>query len=218
MEARIGNRARAGQVAGNFNTLIMLRVKELATAEMLTQQLPNVEIFSLMQVSGTNDTADPGSSVDFTSRNEDRISVSEVPLFTPADIVTLPKGQAFALLEGGQPGKLRMPLPDPGHDPQMPASLQQMVAGWDAGIRPVITGGSRSRLSRFPRVRLRLPRVRHRLEKHPSPLKKVADGEGIACTAHVSASRPAGILVEISIRDHPDHMLVTDGVGLLDHH
>ena len=84
-------------------------------------RLPNVEIFSLMQVSGTNDTADPSSPVDFTSRNEDRISVSEVPLFTPADIVTLPKGQAFALLEGGLPWKLRMPLPDPGYDPQMPA-------------------------------------------------------------------------------------------------
>ena len=128
VEARIGNRAKAGQVAGNFNTLIMLRVKELATAEMLTQQLPHVEIFSLMQVSGTNDTADPGSSIDFTSRNEDRISVSEVPLFTPADIVTLRKGQAFALLEGGQPWKLRIPLPDSGHDHQMPGSLQQMAA------------------------------------------------------------------------------------------
>ena len=31
VEARIGNRAKAGQVAGNFNTLLMLRVKELAT-------------------------------------------------------------------------------------------------------------------------------------------------------------------------------------------
>jgi hypothetical protein len=29
-EARSGSRAKAGQVAGNFNTLIMLRVKELA--------------------------------------------------------------------------------------------------------------------------------------------------------------------------------------------
>lgn len=92
------------QVASSFNTLIMLRAKEGATAEMLTKQLPNVEFFSLMQVSVTNDTADPGSSVNFTSRNEDRISVSEVALFTPADIVTLPKGQAFALLEGANPG------------------------------------------------------------------------------------------------------------------
>lgn len=33
IEARIGNHAKAGQIAGNFNTLIMLRVKELATAD-----------------------------------------------------------------------------------------------------------------------------------------------------------------------------------------
>ena len=31
-----------GQVAGNFNTMIMLRVKELSTAEILTDQLPKV--------------------------------------------------------------------------------------------------------------------------------------------------------------------------------
>lgn len=51
VEARIGNRAKAGQVAGNFNTLLMLRVKELATAEMLTDQLPKVELFTLMSLS-----------------------------------------------------------------------------------------------------------------------------------------------------------------------
>jgi hypothetical protein len=41
--------------------------------------------------------------------------------------MTLPKGQAFALIEGGQLWKIRMPLPDPGHDPAMPASLDQIA-------------------------------------------------------------------------------------------
>ena len=123
VEARIGNRAKAGQVAGNFNTLLMLRVKELATAEMLTDQLPKVEVFTLMSVSGVDDSSDPTSGVDFKSRNEDRISVSEVPMLTPAELVALPKGQAFALLEGGQLWKLRMPLPDTRMDPVMPESL-----------------------------------------------------------------------------------------------
>ncbi|MCP5443267.1 MAG: type IV conjugative transfer system coupling protein TraD [Chromatiaceae bacterium] len=123
VEARIGNRAKAGQVAGNFNTLIMLRIKELATAEMLTDQLPRVEVFTLMSVSGVDDSSDPASGVDFKSRNEDRISVSEVPMLTPAELVALPKGQAFALLEGGQLWKLRMPLPDTRKDPVMPESL-----------------------------------------------------------------------------------------------
>ncbi|MCP4127513.1 MAG: TraM recognition domain-containing protein, partial [Gammaproteobacteria bacterium] len=123
VEARIGNQAKAGQVAGNFNTLIMLRVKELATAEMLTEQLPRVEVFTLMSVSGVDDSSDPGSGVDFKSRNEDRISVSEVPLLTPAELITLPKGQAFALLEGGQLWKIRMPLP--ATDSEMPETLAE---------------------------------------------------------------------------------------------
>ncbi|HBQ39181.1 MAG TPA: conjugative coupling factor TraD, PFGI-1 class, partial [Halieaceae bacterium] len=127
VEARIGNRAKAGQVAGNFNTLIMLRVKELATAEMLTDQLPLVEVLTLMSVSGVDDSSDPTSGVDFKSRNEDRISVSEVPMLTPADLVRLPKGQAFALLEGGRLWKLRMPLPDDRADTTMPPSLAAMA-------------------------------------------------------------------------------------------
>ena len=36
IEAKIGNRAKAGQVVGNFNNLFMLRVRETATAELLT--------------------------------------------------------------------------------------------------------------------------------------------------------------------------------------
>ncbi|MBZ0071917.1 MAG: type IV conjugative transfer system coupling protein TraD [Gammaproteobacteria bacterium] len=127
VEARIGSRAKAGQVAGNFNTLIMLRVKELATAEMLTDQLPKVEVFTLMSVSGVDDSSDPGSGVDFKSRNEDRISVSEVPMLTPAELVALPKGQAFALLEGGHLWKLRMPLPDTRGDLTMPAGLADIA-------------------------------------------------------------------------------------------
>ncbi|MES9958541.1 MAG: type IV conjugative transfer system coupling protein TraD [Sedimenticola sp.] len=125
VEARIGNRAKAGQVAGNFNTMIMLRVKELATAEMLTGQLPKVEVFTLMSVSGVNDSSEPGSGIDFSSRNEDRISVSEVPLLTPAELITLPKGQAFALLEGGQLWKIRMPLP--ATDSDMPETLTEIT-------------------------------------------------------------------------------------------
>ena len=136
VEARIGSKAKAGQVAGNFNTMLMLRVKELDTADMLTEQLPRVEVFSLMSVSGVDDSSDPGSGVDFKSRNEDRISVSEVPMLTAADMVTLPKGQAFALLEGGQLWKLRIPLPDSRGDAAIPSDFEAMA---DAMRRSYIT-------------------------------------------------------------------------------
>ena len=46
-------------------------------------------------------------------------------MLTPAEMITLPKGQAFALLEGGQLWKLRMPLPV--EDEAMPQTLTEMA-------------------------------------------------------------------------------------------
>ncbi|MDO8828243.1 type IV conjugative transfer system coupling protein TraD [Methylophaga sp.] len=127
VEARIGNKAKAGQVAGNFNTLIMLRVKELATAEMLTNQLDTCNISTLMEVSGVNDSADPDSPIDFTSQNQDRISVTDMPMLAPATVMALPKGQAFALLEGGHLWKIRIPLPTQANDALLPKNLQEVA-------------------------------------------------------------------------------------------
>ena len=137
VEARIGSRAKAGQVAGNFNSLIMLRVKELATAELLTDQLPRVEIHTLTSVSGVDDSSEPGSVVDFRSKNEDRLSSTEVPLLTAADLVALPKGQAFALIDGGQLWKIRIPLPDATDDHALPTdmnALAQQLSARDAHL------------------------------------------------------------------------------------
>ncbi len=116
--------------------MLMLRVKELDTAAMLTEQLPRVEVFTLMSVSSVDDSSDPGSGIDFKSRNEDRISVSEVPILTVANMVTLPKGQAFALLEGGQHWKIRIRLPDNREDAAMPSDFEEMA---DAMLRSYIT-------------------------------------------------------------------------------
>ena len=128
VQARIGDRAKAGQVAGNFNTMLMLRVKEMETAAMLTDQLPRVDVFSLMSVSGVSDSPDPGSGVDFNSSNQDRISVCEAPMLAASDMVCLPKGQAFALLEGGRLWKLRIPQPGRRQDAVMPADIEELAA------------------------------------------------------------------------------------------
>ncbi|MCB0071478.1 MAG: TraM recognition domain-containing protein, partial [Caldilineaceae bacterium] len=121
------NRAKAGQVVGNFNNLIMLRVRETATAELLTKQLPKVEVYTTSVVSGATDTSDPQGQTAFTSNTQDRITTTSVPLIEPAHVVNLPKGQAFALLEGGNLWKLRMPLPAPDPDESMPADLQALA-------------------------------------------------------------------------------------------
>ncbi len=128
IEARVGNRAKAGQVTGNFNTLIMMRVKEPATAELLTEQLQRVEVHSLMTVSGVSDSSSPESSTHFVSRNEDRLTKQEVPMVTPSELMQLPKGQAFALLEGGNLWKLRLPLPEGSRNANMPQGLEAIAA------------------------------------------------------------------------------------------
>lgn len=128
VEARVGSPSKAGQIAGNFNTLIMMRVREFATAEMLTEQLPQVEVATLMTVTGANDTGQVGTGSEFSSRNEDRISVLEAPMLTPAEIVKLPKGQAFVLIEGAQLYKIRLPLLDPSGDEDMPDTIEHVAA------------------------------------------------------------------------------------------
>ncbi|MED5694992.1 type IV conjugative transfer system coupling protein TraD [Enterobacter hormaechei] len=128
IEARIGNAAKTAQVQGNFNNLIMLRVRENRTAELLTTQLPQVEIYTKTLVSGHQDTADVNADQDFTSSTQDRVGTVKVPLLEPADIVTLPKGQAFALLEGGQLWKIRMPLTaGDADDVLMPESIEKIA-------------------------------------------------------------------------------------------
>ncbi|HCA9702781.1 TPA: type IV conjugative transfer system coupling protein TraD [Klebsiella variicola subsp. variicola] len=127
IEARIGDRAKAGQVVGNFNSLIMMRVRETATAELLTRQLPQVDVLSNSVSSGVTDSADAQGNIGFSSNTQDRVSSVQVPLLEPASLVQLPKGQAFALLEGGQLWKLRIPLPDTTHDPLMPENIAQIA-------------------------------------------------------------------------------------------
>jgi hypothetical protein len=133
IEAGIGDRAKAGVITGNFNTLVMLRATDARTAELLTEQLPRVEIQTLLSVSGVNDSADPRSGQHFTSTNQDRIVTETVPMLTPAEIRSLPKGQAFALLHGGLLYKLRLPLPDASADGELPAGLEAIARAMRRG-------------------------------------------------------------------------------------
>jgi conjugative coupling factor TraD (TOL family) len=128
IEARISSKPKAGQVIGNFNTLQMLRVREPASAELLTKQLPKVNILTRTLVSGASDTSDPHAATDFTSSNQDRISSTSVPMIEPAHIVKLPKGQMFSLQEGGNLWKVRMPLPKIDPDEVLPQNLQDLAA------------------------------------------------------------------------------------------
>ena len=126
IEARMGEKAKARQVQGNFNNLIMLRVKERETAEALTELLPDVQVSLKMTVSGANDSSDTENEIDFTSSTQDRVSTETVPMLETAHITSQPKGQAFALLEGGQLWHLRIPLPKKD-DGDIPDTMQALI-------------------------------------------------------------------------------------------
>lgn len=125
--ARLGNVHQAGQVAGNLNTLIMLRTIEECTIEMLTKRLRQVNVHHMMDVSGASDVSDPDANTSFTSRTEQRITSQRVEKIHVNDVITLPKGQAFALLEGGTPYKIRLPLPDENDLKDLPATLTDLA-------------------------------------------------------------------------------------------
>lgn len=126
IEARLGNAAKARQVESNFNNLIMLRVKEKTTAELLTDQLSEVEISQKMTVSGASDSSDTENAIDFTTSTQDRISMLRVPMLDPGNITSLSKGQAFCLLDGGHLWKVRFPMPVED-DEDMPENLQALT-------------------------------------------------------------------------------------------
>ncbi|WP_422452164.1 type IV conjugative transfer system coupling protein TraD [Endozoicomonas sp. ALC066] len=125
--ARVGELSKAGQVQGNFNNLIMLRVREQKTAEYLTEQLPQVDITQLTNISGSTDSSTVDNDIDFTSNVQDRSTTLRVPMIEPSDVIQLPKGQAFALLEGGHLWKIRIPLAKPDKTDDMPQNVQMLT-------------------------------------------------------------------------------------------
>jgi conjugative coupling factor TraD (TOL family) len=127
VEARMGSPAKAQQVVGNLNTIISFRVRTVETAEQLTAGLPEVDVAALTAVSGVTDATGSEVGVDFVSRNEDRIATQSVPLISPSDVMALPKGHAFALIEGNQLWKLRVPLLDPVGDEHLPSSIAELA-------------------------------------------------------------------------------------------
>ncbi len=111
VEARLKSAAKAGQVAGNFGTIVMFRCQEVKTIQILLEKLPQVPILRTLPVSASTDTPHGESGIFYQSTNQDSFTLTEQRLITPNDVLNLPKGQAFCLLEGGQLYKLRMPLP-----------------------------------------------------------------------------------------------------------
>lgn len=111
LEVALGSTAMAEMTEGNLNTLVMMRVKNEETANLLVKILPQVGVVGHTQVSMVNDTPHGEEGIYFNTTNEDKVQTTNVPMIEVSDIVSLPKGQAFVLANGGELYKVRMPLP-----------------------------------------------------------------------------------------------------------
>jgi conjugative coupling factor TraD (TOL family) len=111
VEARLKSAAKAGQVAGNFGTIVMFRCQEASTIQMFLEKLPTVPILRSLPSSGVSDTPGGAAGVLYSSHHQDQLSYSPQRLLEVNDIINLPKGQAFTMIEGGHCNKLRMPMP-----------------------------------------------------------------------------------------------------------
>jgi conjugative coupling factor TraD (TOL family) len=110
VEARLSSTAKAGQVAGNLNVVIMFRTKEAKTVDMLLNQLPTIPILRVIPASSSSDSPQGEDGKYYSSTNEDRFAHADMKLIDQNDILSLPKGHAFCLLEGGKLYKIRVPL------------------------------------------------------------------------------------------------------------
>lgn len=128
IESRLGNRSKAEVVLGNLNNLIMLRVLKEDTAKVLTDRLNDVQVEQIMTESGATSSSDPDSEQHFTSNVRDRVSTIDAKIVQPSDINHLPKGQCFALVEGSQLYKIRMPLPKKDSKVVIPDSIAALTA------------------------------------------------------------------------------------------
>ena len=110
IEARVGSKSKAEQMLGNFNTVVMLRVLNESTARLLVEKTNKVNVSDIATFSGSSDNPDITSSVRFHASTQSREVSQSVELLRTSDLAKLPKGQAFALLNGNTLYKLRIPL------------------------------------------------------------------------------------------------------------
>jgi len=132
VEVRLKTAAKAGQVSGNMGTVVMFRCKEAATVETFLSQLPIVPILRVTPASSSADTSHGEEGVYYRSTNEDRFTHNEQRLIEQSDVLNLPKGQAFCLLEGGKLYKLRIPLPQQENEIDVPKNIAAIITAMRA--------------------------------------------------------------------------------------
>lgn len=123
VEGKLGDKALADIVFGNFNSIWMMRVANKETAEILTNQIGSCDYLALdiqgavsdggaITPKATFDDEDKQSGDSFFGTRTQASVVVEAhePIISPETIMTLPKGQALAFINRENLYKLRLPI------------------------------------------------------------------------------------------------------------
>lgn len=128
IESKVGDKAKADVILGNFNTVTMLRVANAYTAEFLTEMVEEVDVHCIDVTGGVtdggaitpaskfntdddDDSKSGGNHGFFGTRSQSAVKVEDHrPIISPETIMTLPKGQAFMFVNRKYLYKLRFPI------------------------------------------------------------------------------------------------------------
>ena len=127
IESGIGSKAKAGVIFDNFNNVGFMRVKSKDTADKFLEQLGEVQVTELSLMSQATDSSKIDDDIHFSSATREQIGTQSVGIITVDNLIQLPKGQAFFIIDGGKLYKIRIPLPKKSKtNNDIPESLQGM--------------------------------------------------------------------------------------------
>lgn len=106
--ARMGSEAKARQVLGNVNNLVVLRTVDGATQKYIEEQMPEVAIRSLDI--GYRSGSNTGSPIDFSGMYQEALKESPEPLIPASLLGRLPNFHYIAKFVGGRVVKGRIPI------------------------------------------------------------------------------------------------------------
>jgi len=106
--ARTGSEAKARQVLGNMNNLVVMRVLDGETQAYIADNLPMTKVQFLMRTQGAS--TDSNHPMLFTGSHGERLMEEESSLFPAALLGELPDLHYIAKLSGGRIVKGRLPI------------------------------------------------------------------------------------------------------------
>lgn len=106
--ARTGSEAKARQVLGNINNLMVFRVMDAQTQQYVTDNLPKVRVQSISYNQGINMQADEVAK--YTGNYAEKLLEEEMPIFPSAMLGQLPNLEYLAIISGGKIIKGRLPI------------------------------------------------------------------------------------------------------------